>query len=330
MNQPIQENQLPTRESIVEEAVTHGVSRYILRREKKIDTFVKEHYSFKGSLKIHAHALGWDLIKVPVNIMWSVVKVVLALVGFVAKLLKWPYIQEKIRQIPPGLKTDTDRQIKWLIFTELLELPYSNGEQTSDKDALLDEIMADPDLRVLIEAELATLKSLKDSPHFRQKVEHKLCEYGATRTAAADLAGNLVLMFSSKTILGNFSFGALTAGTTASTALATSIAASNFWLGSTIGSYYYAVVGVNVSASFLLAVTSVIIIAVAFLSTFIGIITDPIQSMLGWHQRRLKTLLISIRTDLLDESGEGFELREKYIGRVFDIVDILESIGRSV
>jgi hypothetical protein len=73
MNNQSMVTECEVRKTIVERAITNGTIRYIFAREKKIDAFVKRHYTLRGALKIHSHALGWDLIRVPVNIICSVV-----------------------------------------------------------------------------------------------------------------------------------------------------------------------------------------------------------------------------------------------------------------
>jgi Family of unknown function (DUF6635) len=77
MNNQSMVTEREVRKTIVERAITNGTIRYIFAREKKIDAFVKRHYTFRGALKIHSHALGWDLIRVPINIIWSVFNIVL-------------------------------------------------------------------------------------------------------------------------------------------------------------------------------------------------------------------------------------------------------------
>ena len=85
------------------------------------------------------------------------------------------------------------------------------------------------------------------------------------------------------------------------------------------------------SAEFPTDVNEVVAMCVlAFVSTFIGIVTDPIQAKLGLHQRRLRKLVKAVEQDLLGKSAGQFQLREKYMGRVFDVVDFLAFMGRSV
>lgn len=316
--------------AVIGKAITAASESYIRECENRIGQFVRRHYSFRGALKIHSHALGWDVIRVPVNIIWSVANIFLALVGFVAGLVRLKKLQNWIRKIPPGWETDMDRQISWLIVTELLELPYQQGQKISDKDALMAEILKDPDLRSLLNDVLESFSEPAKSPEFRAKLDAKLAEYGATRTASSDLASNATLLVTSKIALGQASFGALSAGTAVSATVANSAAASSFWLGSTAGSYYYAVFPVAASARLFVAVTAVIAIALALVSTFIGILTDPLQAKLGIHQKRLKKLVSAVGSDLSGKVDSDFNLREKYAGRLFDIIDVLSTVGRSL
>jgi hypothetical protein len=138
------------------------------------------------------------------------------------------------------------------------------------------------------------------------------------------------VLVSSTFALGQASFGALSAGSAVSASVAKTIAIAQFWLGPTAGSYFYAVAPVAVSMWLLIAVTGIIAVMLAFVSTFMGIVTDPIQATLGLHQRRLRKLVKAVEHDLLGTSAGPFHLREKYMGRVFDVVDFLAFMGRSV
>jgi hypothetical protein len=316
--------------AVISKAITTGAESYVRDREHRIAEFVRRHYSFRGALKIHSHALGWDFVRVPVNIIWSVVNILLALLSFVAGLVRLKKLQNWIKSIPPGLETDMDRQISWLIVTEVLELPYQQGQKVSDKDALMTEILKDPELRSLLNDVLESFSEPAKSPEFRAKLDAKLAEYGATRTASSDLASNATLLVTSKVTLGQASFGALSAGTAVSVTVANAAAASNFWLGSTAGTYYYAVFPVAASVRLFVALTAVMAVVLALVSTFIGILTDPLQAKLGMHQKRLRKLVSAVGNDLSGKEGPDFQLREKYAGRIFDVVDILSTVGRSL
>lgn len=316
-------------EAIIDHALSSGIERYIEDRLARIPGFVDRHYSFRGALRIHAHAFGWDLLRVPLNIVWSAVCLVSAGIGLLARLLGLNPLATLLARVPPGIETDMDREVKWLIVTDLLELPYADGVRESRHDALMEEILRDPQLEGLIDAELAAIQGPGENPRFWEDLDRKLAEYGATRTGAADLASNVMVVLSSKLSLGKVSYGALSAGGAVSVTLANSIAASNFWLGSTLGAYYYAVFPAAVSTRLLVAVTGVIVVLLAFVSTFIGVLTDPVQAKLGIHQRRLRKLVRVIERDLTGELPGELRLREKYLGKVFDVVDFLSVMGRS-
>jgi ABC-type multidrug transport system fused ATPase/permease subunit len=329
-NTDLPDDKIDMHQAVIENAVSGGVSRYIAQREKMIPEFVRRHYSLRGALRLHRHAFGWDLVRVPLNILWSILRLVLAVTGLLAKLAGAGKLSRAIKRLPSGLETDMDRHIKWLVITELLELPYAGHAENDEKDALMAEITKDPFLESLIEEELQSLHRGQNRPEFRRNLERKLAEYGATRTGAADLASNIMVLVSSKVALGQVAYGALSAGSAVSASLAQLLAVSNFWLGSTAGSYFYAVMPVTVSTRLLIAVTASIAVTLAFVSTFIGIVTDPLQARLGLHQKRLRKLVRAIQKDLEDTDGGDFQLREKYVGRVLDLVDVLTVLGRSV
>lgn len=316
--------------AIIENAVQSGTVRYLGGCEERVDDFVRRHYSFRGALRIHAHAVGWDVARVPINIVWSVVNIVLALLGLVAGVVGLKRLKSLVDKVPPGLETNMDRQISWLVVTELFQLPHQIGDRTSQRDALMEEVLKDPGLQRLLDMKLDAFVVPSKQPGFEKKLKAKLVEYGATRIGSADLASNAALLVTSKIALGQASFGTLGAGTAVSAVVAKSIAVSNFWLGSTVGSYYYALVPVAVSVRLLIAVTMVIAVALALVSTFIGVLTDPLQAKLGIHQKRLRKLISTIEADLHGRGNSKFELREKYIGRLFDIVDALTAVGRSM
>jgi len=242
--------------AVIDRAVAAGGEVYVQDCEARVKDFIRRHYSFRGALKIHMHAIGWDVLRMPLNIIWSVVNIVLALVGFIVGLLGLGKVQQWIRKIPPGLETDMDRQISWLIVTELLELPFEQGHKVSNNDALMTEILKDPELRLLLNEVLDAFVTPSHSPEFRGNLEAKLAEYGATRMASSDLASNAALLVTSKIALGQASFGTLSAGAMVSASVANSAAVSNFWLGSTVGSYYYAIFPVAASVRLLFAVTA--------------------------------------------------------------------------
>src|SRR5215211_7030597 len=52
---------------------------YFESRRARVDSFVGRHFALAGSLALHRKALGWDLLKVPANILLAIPNVALQL-----------------------------------------------------------------------------------------------------------------------------------------------------------------------------------------------------------------------------------------------------------
>ena len=72
-----------------------------------------------------------------------------------------------------------------------------------------------------------------------------------------------------------------------------------------------------------IGVTVGLALAFSVLSVFAGVVADPVQRVLGIHQRRLRRLLASIERSLGGHGPERFEVRDHYVARILDIADIL-------
>jgi len=315
---------------LVTNAITNGVKRYIEQRRAMVDDFVIKHYSLKGAAKLHRHALGWDLVKVPINIILSVFNILMALVSFIADLVLPKSISNKIRKVPFVVKTKMDKELEQLIIHELLELPCSDVRPESRKDALMQAILDDKQLQKLFDTELdAFIANHPDARYSQKELLRKFTEYAAARTATADLASNAALLLYTKITMGAPAFGSLSAGTALASSITQSMAITEFWAGSFLGGLYYSHVGVTASLRLVISMTLLVTVALAILATFSGIITDPIQAKLGIHHKRLNKMLDSLEGDLL-KSDTKFSLKEKYAGRLFDLLDILSVAARKL
>lgn len=58
-------------------------------------------------------------------------------------------------------------------------------------------------------------------------------------------------------------------------------------------------------------------------STFAGVLTDPIQKMLGFHQKRLEKAIAGLEAKLKGEEPKGYSSKAPLLARVLDVMDIL-------
>ena len=53
-------------------AVVRDIARrYLASRRERVDLFVDQHFSLTGTLRLHRRAIGWDLLRVPANLLLS-------------------------------------------------------------------------------------------------------------------------------------------------------------------------------------------------------------------------------------------------------------------
>jgi len=97
-----------------------------------------------------------------------------------------------LQRMPRGLATALHQELQWLIYTELLELPYAQAGRASHRDVLMEHILADPRIAALCDAYTMQLHSVAERPAFRAALARHLEEYGKTRGACSELAGSLL------------------------------------------------------------------------------------------------------------------------------------------
>lgn len=317
-------NPADDRQALIESAVKDGIVRYIESRRARVPSFVETHFSFKGALKLHRKALGKDLYKGPLNVLWAVPSLAAATASSVFKRIGAKRPAYWLDKLPKGFETDVQKEVNWLIYTELLELPYKQGERESTKDALLGETLNDSRLSGLIARYLIEINDKARSAEFRNKLEENLKQYALSRTAAADLAGSIISLSAGFVAFDKMTPGALVAGSATAAALTQHIAISNFWFGTTLGGWYYALFPATASTGLVIAATGSIMAALAIITTFAGVVTDPLQAKTGLHQKRLLKLIDALQDELLGEREARFHLKDHYVARVFDLIDLLK------
>ena len=58
---------------------------------------------------------------------------------------------------------------------------------------------------------------------------------------------------------------------------------------------------------------------------FAGVVTDPVQRHLGLHRRRLERLVDSLEAELKGRGDSRFVVRDHYVARILDLMDILRA-----
>jgi hypothetical protein len=314
----------------LQHAVDHGLEAYITSCRARIPGFIDRHFSVRGALALHRKTFGRDWYKHPVNLVWGVP---VALGHGAADLLAKAGAHRTaqwLHRIPRGMSTALHQELHWLLYTELLELPYVQEGRASHRDALLEHILAEPRIAALCDEYVTQLHRVADRPDVRAALERHLEEYGKTRGAVSELAGSLLTLAAGYAALSKATPGALSAGTAAATAIAQHLAIANCWLGSTVGAWYYAVFPVTASAGLVAATTGAMLAAVGVVTALAWIVLDPLLATTGIHRRRLDRFVTALGEELRGGRRGAYRVRDHYLARVFDVLDLLRAATKAL
>lgn len=308
-------------------AVTRATQHYVAGRRARIPAFAAAQFGWAGAARLHRHALGRDLLRVPVNVLWAAPYLLTRGAAALSRRAGAQRVAERLERLPAGLRTDVERELEWRLYAEWLELPFRQGERQCERDALFEAILAEPDVAALFGAAFAGIATAAQREGFRGRLEAYLRQYTHSRTAAAELSTALINVAVGAAAFQGFTPGALAMGSAVAGSLAQQIAVAQFALGPTLGAFYYGVFPASASVGLLAATTGGLIAVLGVVAALSGVLTDPVQQALGLHERRLHKLVDALERTL-DGGEAGLAIRDAYVARVFDLLDLLQTAGR--
>ena len=303
-------------------AVDAGTRRYFADRRAQVQPFIDAHFSLRGTLALHRAALGWDFARAPLNLTLAGPQIAMQLGARAAKSLGATHAAS-VLQRPIMLKTDVERQIEWLVHTELLGLPFQQPGRASQRDLMAETILADPALERAIRSALAELGRQGSDPAFRARLHAAMVQYGTSRTAAAEITTGLLSLSAGAIALNKLTPGAASLGPTLAALMAQQTAVSGFPLGGWLGGIWYGMFPAAPSALLLMSATGGLMLAATSFAAVAGIVSDPIQRALGLHRARLTRMLDALEKQVFDEKAAGFAVRDHYVARLLDLFDLV-------
>ncbi len=312
----------------VQAIVAAAIDRYVAARHARVRSFVDANYGLRGSFRLHRFALGSDLLRAPVNVALIVPHLLLQLSAAGARRLGAAQAGRWLADRQLFLTTDVARELTRRLYTDLLELPYPDGDDRSDRDALAEEMLADARLATAVDVLSATLSRRGSDPRVRERLAAALDTYAGARNAAAELVVNVAMAGVGATLFKQLTPGALSLGPALAAAVAHQAAVAGFPLGVALGGVWYGLVGTTPSAALVAGATGGLMAVVAMATAFAGVLGDPVQRALGLHQRRLHKLIDAIGDVLRSESEVAYRVRDHYAARIFDLVDVARATYR--
>lgn len=300
-------------------------SDYFAEKRAQVPPFVTRHFTWPGTLHLHRAALGWDILKAPLNVLLSPLFVLTRIAAYLCGLVGLQSGASWLARRQILLRTAVSQRVEARIATDLLELPKAKGTLNYDKDELLHAVLDAPQFREMIRKR----ESPCDARALGQRVADALAEYTATRSAVAEMTTALCTL-----AVGALTFQALTPGMISmapgvANAMAQSTAIADFPLGQTIGGMWYGVFTAR-AAPWLVIVTMVSLVMIgSVVAAFAGVLADPVQCRLGIHRRRLLRLIDTLEDELVGTGEKPFVAREHFYARFMDLWDALASLSRA-
>jgi hypothetical protein len=242
-----------------------------------VDAFVRRHFHLGATLRLHRSALGWDLLRAPINVALAPIFLLMALVALVARLFKLRRFSAWLMARRVLLRTSVARKIEADIAADLLQA----APLTARSQALIDD-------------------------------------YTSVRSAVAEITTSLIVLTTGWLLFGTATPGIASLAPAVSGYVGHATAVTNFSLGSTLGGAWYGVFPVALPVWFVIAIGAGLAMSASVVTTFAGIIADPVQAHLGIHRRRLIRLLGKIA---LIEGGSPGLAPEHILARVADLMD---------
>jgi hypothetical protein len=293
--------------------------RYVASRRQRVDAFAGRHFTLTGSLALHRHAFGWDLLRGPLNLFLTIPALGAKLASRAARRAGHERLAAWLGGGHFMLETDLARQVGWLVATELLEIPCVQRHRASLRDALAETVLTDP----------RVVERLVVPPEFRRRLAAAIASYKGSRVATTEIATGIVATGLGALVVKQITPGLVTLGAAIATAIAQQTAIAAFPLGAGLGALWYGWFPVAAGPGLLAGTICGVVGGGAVFAAFSGIVTDPIKRRLGLHRRRLLRLLDELEQALLDEGGRNIALRDHYVARLIDLLDLVASAWRA-
>ncbi len=273
-------------------------------------------------MRLHRKAVGWDIAKAPLNLSLAAPQIGLKLGAMAARRLGAARAA-KVMSRSILLETAVGRELAWLLHTELLELPFQQGERVATRDALAETILSSPRVEAALLDALTVIGRRGDDPAFRARLDGALVEYASSRAAAAEITTGLLSLGAGAAALGKLTPGAASLGPSLAAIFAQQAAVASFPLGGWLGAAWYGLFPAAPAAGMVAGTTGGLMLGASVFAAFAGVVSDPVQRALGLHRARLMRMLDVLERQFFDPAASGFAVHDHYVARLLDVFDIV-------
>lgn len=272
-------------------AATENRNDDILRRAE-VDRFVKARYGIRGTFALHRAAFGLDLLRAPVNVALAPVFLLIKLTAILFSAVGAKRVGAWLARRHIFLKSDMARRIE-------------------------------ADLHVFI-TRLCAQGIVPDTPP--EIIEARIARHVETRNAVSEITTSLLVLIAGLLLFHQATPGIISLAGPMAEMRAYSGAVNEFLLGKGLGRMWYSVFPVAMTPAQVILTGIVLAMIGSVVTTFAGLIADPVQVLTGTHRRRLLQLLKRLEQENAASSLE----REHLLARFGDLFDVLLGLWRSL
>lgn len=298
-------------------AMLRAADRYFSACRQRIPAFSRTHFSYPGAWHTNKIAFGWDLLRMPINLLWAPFYLIIQLFAFISQAFNWSTLHRLLRKTPTGFTTKVQKQMIANISRELL------GNATTSGDG---------EFHSYLLQELTTLANNQENINpqtFIQAIDpilnEALAQYAITRTASADIANTALSTALGALMLKKFTPGGLGFGLLIAAFVAKGQYSRDFIFGETLGNYYYALFPPSPSIALIAGCTLGVMCILAVIASFSGLLSDPIQYYTKLHHYRLKKFINHLERDFTQRSETTFKPKDQYLARIMEVLDTLKT-----
>lgn len=260
-------------------------------RDSEIRRFLRARYGFRGTLALHRAALPWDMLRAPVNVTLSPLFLLVRMGAKLAALGRMPRLAAWLAGRRIFLASDLSRQLE-------------------------------ADLRAFV----AHLADRGLAPRATEaEIEAAIQAHAETRNAVAEITTSLIVLAAGLLMFHRATPGVISLAEPVARLRAQAQAIEDFALGNWVGRMWYGAFPAELSTAELLLTGLLLTVAASLVTTFAGLLADPVQLWTGIHRRRLARML-----DRLDRRDAPPALeREHLLARAGDLGDLAAWLWRS-
>ncbi len=307
----------PLEDTAIKAAIVRGAEIYFAECRGRVETFIGDHFRYPGAWRTNRQALGLDLLRAPLNLIWAPVYVLSRVLIYACRRGGLKRLAAMFDRLPSGFTTSVQRYLAQVTYSQLLQRPSAEGQPDRLHDCIAEALRettdTEPDHQPLTRAAIEAL------------IDDALRQYSITRTASADITNSLFTTLTGAFALQKFTPGAFAVGFAVAALVANQLAASDFILGQSLGQLYYSLFPATPTLTVKLGSVTAIMTLLAVFASFSGLLTDPVQSRLGLHRKRLNKMIDHLESDFKAQTLGSFRPRDQYLARVLEVVDAAKS-----